>query len=372
MKELCDELNASPWKGAISEAGIGLDFSYQFLSHPGASKTILDIHSPYGSFEFDGRKVSLEAAQALASKAFSKAARVGHSRGTKEVDTSNLFGFAMTGAHYEDKPTHAWACLKTKDFEAYIHYSMETIPDRETAGWVSSLVLSWFLSGCLFPKTTWLNWIGTHPKNHGIQIDVLYAPGIGDVERLSLLGKKSALVYHSGKFQRVVDYVRDYDIIFSGSFNPPHAAHLKIGEGALLELSVSNHTKGFASSEDIVHRLKMLDLFDMPVLITQEPLFLEKDKIFKSYVDKVYTYRMGSDAWNLFVDHLPQSSAANRMSFEVYPRAGYERTPTNDIDVRVLHEVMDISSTEIRERKNYSGLDNKVQQYIENHGLYKS
>jgi nicotinic acid mononucleotide adenylyltransferase len=365
---LSSELNKSPWKGAITEAGIGLDFSYQLLSTPGASKTILDASSPYGSFEFDGRKVSLEAAQALAAQAYSKALRVGHSRPTKDVDTSNKFGFAMTGAHYEDKPTHAWACLKTDKFEAYIHYSLGIVSDRKEAGRKSSVILSWFILGCLLPKESWLDRINQGP--HNSHVDVLYAPGVSDIERLALLGPQSPLVYHKGEFHRVVDYLRDYDTIFGGTFNPPHAAHMKIGEGALFELSQSNFTKGFVSTEDMLHRLKMLNLFGVPVILTQESLFLKKDELFRGCVNKTYTYRMGTDSWNLFIDHLSSSWAAKSMSFEVYPREGYEKRYTENIDVKTLDKVSNVSSTDIREQKNYSALDKKVQQYIESHGLY--
>jgi len=343
MREFLDEINASPWKGAISEAGIGLDFSYQFVSHPGATKTIIDINSPYGSFVFDGRKVSREAAEELATSAFNFAA-------TTEGTVHNIFGFSMTGAHYQDKDTHAWACLKTKKFTAYIHYSIPTNPDRKTVGAISTRVLTWFIEGCLLPKRSWQQHLGFRPT--GAEIDVLYAPGVSDFERLSLLSPTTVLGYNNGQFVRVVDLLRKYDTIYGGAFNPPHDGHVAIASDCLLELSQSNFTKGYASTEDMLHRINMINILGLPLILTQEPLFLRKDKLFKRYVDKTYKYRMGADAWNMFVDHLFSSAAASEMVFEVYQRGGYYPKKVPNIDVTFMDEVMDISSTDIRENED--------------------
>jgi nicotinic acid mononucleotide adenylyltransferase len=359
------KLNQSSWQGAISEAGIGLDFSYSFISQPGATKTILDVHSPYGSFKFDGRKVSLEAAKVLAERSFEIAKKHGTS--------SKLFGLAITGAHYPDRDSHAWAYLKTTDFEGYIHYIIDQCADRELAGWRSSEILRWFLDACLLNQGSWIKHIDRIPNN-GTRIDVLYGPGISDIERLYLLSENNPLVYESGKFHRVVDYVRIHDRICAGSFNPIHKGHLRNASDCMLELSQVTPYKPFVSLEDMLHRIRMIDLCNYPVLITQAPRFLDKHRLLmKLYEREQYTYIVGSDNWNAFVNPLQYAddgkavmSEMKNARFQIFPRIGSEILE-NYIARALDHDIMDVtsldySSTEIRTGDS-NGLTKEVAQY---------
>lgn len=335
-----EAINNSQWIGSISEAGIGLEFSAAWLREPGASKTIMEIHSPYRDLDRPRhmRAVSLENAVRLAFNRF--ASLVAHSDGRP------LFGLAITGAHYEDRDSHAWVACETKYGLSYIHYKIPIEKDRAKVGAISNEIILWFLKGCLLGHN-WSQEIVKMAARRDFTIDVLYTPGVGDEERLMLLRQDSLLAYCDGEFMRVEDCLREYDHIYGGTFNPVHDGHRHVGEGALWELSRHNFTKGWLSVEKTLEIVRSVGK-ERPIIISQEPMFLKKDALLRSYVDKKYTYHMGVDAWNLFLDHLPDRSMADGKSFKVFGRPGYSPTQGVGIDVEFVESNIDLSSSKIR------------------------
>ena len=212
------------------------------------------------------------------------------------------------------------------------------------------------------------------------RVDVIGGTNINYNDYLSLVDEDSCILYHRGQLHRIVDYLRQYDIIYSGSFNPPHNDHLLIGKNALFEISLENVRKGKLNRDDVIHRLKMLDLLDIPVLITMAPRFLEKDAILQWYWKKPYTYRMGVDTWNTMVgarDLLQNGAEFDNMTskFEIVPRKGHE-TIINDVTRHIKFSQIklttaDISSNIIR-GGNPEGLPAKIAAYIKENKLYES
>lgn len=378
MSKFFDEMNASPWKGIISEVGVGLGFTPDFVNHPGASKTILEVRSPYDGFykcKSVVRAVSLENAQATAYDNFRHA-----TERMCQHDGSQYFGLSITGAHYEDRASHAWISFITSGMRAYMHvYFNES--DRYHAAIRLSEIVQWFLRGVCLKDESWQELI-TEKDNiyYDMHVDVLYAPGVSDVERLLLLNGDNPLVYDNGKFQRTVDYLRSSDRIYAGSFNPPHNGHCKAaGDNVLLELSKRSCYKNDVSIEDLIHRIRMINLLGFPVMITDLPLFVSKHKVFSELHSKEYVYRIGADAWNAFVAHhqYPNntwlSERLKNARFEIVNRPNSDITE-NLITKNLSYEIMNMSlmkesSTAVRSG-NRDYIDERVADYIESHNLY--
>ena len=73
-QEFLREFNASPWKGAVTEVGIGVNFINELTLTPGTSKTLLHAECPYFDPILNGnvRAVSLANANRLATHALTK------------------------------------------------------------------------------------------------------------------------------------------------------------------------------------------------------------------------------------------------------------------------------------------------------------
>lgn len=373
-------LHASPWKGIVSEVGLGLEFSASLVREPGASNTIIAIESDYANVfkPYGMRAVSLEYAKHMANYGL---ARSNDWFADKALDNTYAFGLASTAVHYTDRMSHAWVALKTNKFEAYMHVNFTYItPNREAVGKELAKAIYWFIEGTLLHTRSWKDLIATKPD----YIDVLYAPGVSDIERLGLLTAENPLLYHNGKFHRTVDYLRDSKAIYAGSFNPPHNEHLTAGKDALFRIGVHAQGKGFISAEDMLHRLRMLDLLKVPVVIVGTlGMFYQDDQLFRKLWKKGYVHRVGSDTWNRLIkpEQYPNENflgqAMQDSEFEIYNR-GNEAITQNGVSEHLKYRdskivLNSISSTDIREHKiplasNVAGPE--VYDYICTHKLY--
>lgn len=379
MKDFCERLNDSDWIGVISEVGIGLEFTRQFLLHDGASNTILSASCPYGEPPYGGyRAVSLENAQQVSEGMYSWS----HEIARRAKKQGREFGLSITGAHYTDRPSHAWICLTTKSWQAYMHVTIMRSQDRE---WVANVLkdrIVWFMSACLLENKSWqehIEEIRDSLDTHNI--DVLYAPGVSDVERMMLLTPKNPLAFENGKFIRVVDAIRASEgQVYPGAFNPPTIDHLS--QSALYELSQLSKWKAPASIQDMLHRMNMLSISGKTVLVTQCPMFVDKQELLLSY-GAPPEFIVGMDVWN------------NLTADEQYPNANFlsEQLADSFFVVRLREGVPQVESetsktmtymieggpegvmqsTEVRQSsspRDHEYLTEAVGRYIERHNLY--
>ena len=383
MKEFCEDLNSSPWKGAISEVGIGLQFSAGYLKYPGASKTILKVTCDYaGKSVVPGvRAVSLENARREAKDNWILSLP---DNGTD--DSSHRFGLAITAAHYEDRPSHGWVYIATDKWDACMHFSIDTSPNR---GWVAERMserVQWFMNACMLSNESWVTHIadiGDSLETHNI--DVLYGPGLSDVERLLLLRPGNPLTYVDGKFQRVVDVVRKYGNIYAGAFNPPTRRHLSVDD-CLFEISQRHHYKGGVHLESLLHRMRMFSAARRPVLITQAPRFVDKyEALTKAGQSDGMSFVVGADAWNATIaaHQYPSdvwlSEKMPHASFQIMDRPGIE-VQQNTVSSHVPHcmmvtREMHCSSTNVRDSADPAGHEDltvEVSEYVRNHSLYSN
>lgn len=384
IEYLTTKLNASSWRGIISEVGVGIPFSAKYISIPGASNTILHMDSPYAGIGRPGnmRAVSLENAKRIAHSNLLKATL--HVAQTEHSNQQHLFGLAITGAHYSKRSSHAWVYLATPEGDAYMHfYTKYPVASRDDLGKMVIQYVSWFLYNCLIED----DWVKGLTENKW-SIDVLYAAGLSDFERLLLLREDNPLAWGvNGRLMRVEDLVRDAGTVYSGSFNPPTKRHLANAEGCLLEISQKHVYKGDVSSEDLLHRIRMLQAAGRGVLVTKAAKFIDKYMLLLRYLElnakhKV-TFKVGVDAWNATIarhqypshawlgEHMPYGR------FEILPREGYRREDspiTENLDYTLAHaEASAESSTSVRNADipcEHEFLTPEISSYIRQHNLY--
>ena len=386
MQAFYNALNNSPWKGCISEVGLGIEFTANYLLHSGSSKTILyfrcdqvGVSKPKGM-----RAVSLEAAQHQATNMLRQARLATINSGSEVND--HLFGLAVTGAHYTDRPSHGWIALKTLEWEAHMHFTVATNNYRPAVAKIVAKRIAWFLDGCLLNNKPWVEKISVIRKYlDQDNIDVLYAPGISDFERLLLLTPDNPLVYHNGEFHRVVDYVREYPLIYAGSFWPPTKRHLEVSN-CLFEISQKHYYKGDVDAESLLHRVRMLDLEGRPTLLTQAPRFVDKHRVLAARTNEDFTFILGTDAWNATIAHHQYPSMdwlGERMTqadFSVMPRDGIDIyingvSKTLQWSIGITYQYGHYNSTEVRESDDPGGheyLTDEVGRYVTNQRLFQS
>jgi len=384
MTDFYEDMNASPWKGIISEVGLGLEFSASFLRIPGASGTILGVDCDYAGLSLPAgeRAVSLEQARYTADANLLQAC---HVCDHKQEPDENAFGLAITGAHYQDRDSHGWIYLATKKWNAYMHFSISASSSREWVGKVVNERVKWFLNSCLLSTSSWrehIEEIGDSLETH--KIDVLYAPGVSDVERMLLLRPENPLVYCRGQFHRVVDYLRVYDSIFPGTFNPPTKAHLS--KVSLFEITQNHCTKGSLAIGDLLDRMNMLSMSGKAVLVTQAPRFVDKYGLVTSLGMKEVTFQVGTDAWNALIaghqypnmkwlgEQMPHAKFIVRQRDDVRPE---ENAVSNNLDWDYVKDIgskyVSYSSTEVRcsdDPDMHDFLTEEVAAYIRTRGLY--
>ena len=150
FESFCDELNKSPWMGAICEVGIGLPFQAAYVHHPGASSTILFTQCRYSkAFQTNdiGRSVSHEMASRYAWDNYRKCLE------NERVQNENLFSLAVSAAHKvtgERGQSHGWTSVvaleKSTGFPtAYsFHWRVSKEYDIGTAGQILAVYTAWF------------------------------------------------------------------------------------------------------------------------------------------------------------------------------------------------------------------------------------
>jgi len=384
IEYLTTKLNASSWRGCFSEVGVGIPFSAKYVSIPGATNTVLWIESDYAGMENNPcvRAVSFENARDIAQKNLRRAVKFVSQ--TANANTEYLFGLSITGAHYTDRGSHAWVYLATTKGDSYMHfYTPYPIASRDALGKEVIKYVSWFMFNCLIEN----DWVKGITENKW-SIDVLYAAGVSDFERLLLLREDNPLAWNAnGRLMRVEDLVRDTKAVYSGSFNPPTKRHLANAEGCLVEISQKHVYKGDVSSEDLLHRIRMLEAAGRYVLVTKAGKFIDKYLLLLRYLElndnNRITFKVGVDAWNATIarhqypshewlgEHMPFAK------FEVLPRVGFRReeSPVTDhlkftlVDAPAAAE----SSTSVRDADvphEHEFLTPEIADYIRKHNLY--
>jgi hypothetical protein len=391
--EFANELNASEWMGVVYEAGFGIPFQSNYLNIPGASKTILFtgclynkafqpvLKRPSGGFQ---RSVSNQMVESV-SEMFAGQAETtilldmesDHEGGSSFESVPPIFALTVSGAQSGTDyrgASHGWVnigvitepgtiesqpVVEHFAFHFFNHKTAKTwVEDepaslrthqwgrpegswevsevtREQVGAELSRFIQWFMEKVLLNKyDSWSEAIDSMPASDIIRIDVIRASDITIAEHLQLASEDTPLIYDAGEFKRPVDYLRNYNSVYRGSFNPITLTHTDIGDGSLFEISLNNIRKDSVPLTQIADRLSEIEATGNPVLITAGlPAFVQLDELLTNRGGKFFKYIVGVDTFNAVVadKYNPTPNYLTQFyldgsSFIVVPRDGMEVT----------------------------------------------
>lgn len=374
IESVITRINESPWRGMVSEVGFGVPFADDFLSVEGASNTILFTQSPYSrAFQPNvERSVSKEAAEAMANRL--------HTSCPLSEQKGPMFYLAITGSHkkYNERgDSHGWIALKTvipneeKDDvkTTLLHFKVKKVyknqeVKRHFAGkWISAAAL-WLCKAMLLGDySSWTDALDRFPFKEVIKIDIIEDPRMSMEEHL-VLADNTPLLYHRGEFRRPVEYARKYDRYMGGSFNPPHSSHLEAANGAMFMINFENARKDTVSNEDMVHRLKMIDLLDVPVLIMKgRPFTAQQAHLIHNFGKEEFTIVTGADTFNAICNtkYIPANEGLFEQLDEEQEKQAREEILTNFL--AMIYEESGVT-LEVIEREGHELVDNQWSQKI--------
>ena len=264
MSERARLLHNSSWQGVFCVTGGGSGFLAEMLGTAGASRTVLDARFPYSAaslVELLGgaprQACSAETARALAMHCFQRA---------QHLEASRPFGFAVTASLATDRVKRgicrAHIALQTTTHSHHGAFNDFSVTRDRTTQERELTEAAW--KGLLSALG-----LASQPGS-GLQ-SVQAAPGW--------------LALMDGRLDRICTGNHNGALLFPGSFNPLHDAHLKmmayaeqkLGLAGAFELSIENVDKPLLDYIEIHARLQQ---FRHPVWLTRLPTFVEKAEYF--------------------------------------------------------------------------------------------
>jgi nicotinic acid mononucleotide adenylyltransferase len=356
MKSLIREIHESDTYGVILETGCGVPVASNLLSVPGASATVYMSECPYAreychdTYGNKGyRAVSQHYVHAML-----------NSERWLNVGINTVYASSFQVGEYNNVLTHGWIGLKCGDAARYFHVTINEAMSREE-------------------YITRIGEIGVrllHARNAveclGCDVDIVLGNDLetdyeATLRHLSSASEAMALFGVDG-VDRIDTVYRGSEeiILYKGSFNPVHKAHLRLMEHAMgvypdakpyFMISCDVYDKGRIDVSEMRRRIDMLNTLGYDVVVSKKPLF--KDTV--EYVRRRFSGKivlvMGLDTIErVMLDY----SSVNEM---VADFAGTEfmlanRTDNPDTIAAYTHEAihimneayyLDCSSTKVRE-----------------------
>ncbi|DBA84041.1 TPA: hypothetical protein ACH3X1_006523 [Trebouxia sp. C0004] len=263
------------------------------LTVPGASKTVLESRVPYAQSALHNilgqstvNYASVDTANSMAKAAYQQAAKL-------SPFGASIVGVGCTCALMTDR-------IKKGDHKAFIathtgsvtrSYSLQlTKGKRHRLGEdavASKLLLNALATACKLPRDALID-NGLLAGSEHIQEET---SEIADPISVLLKGDVQSVEYSSGNV--VVDAPRGGRVYMAGSFNPLHEGHRGMLAAALTarqdtqgqmegcyEMSVGNADKGLMPAEEVKRRVQPFIDENLPLVLTQAPLYPDKAKIF--------------------------------------------------------------------------------------------
>lgn len=289
----------------IIEAGHGVGLQSAITSMPGSSKYFYIGMCPYGKGNFKGaeRAVSVVRLEAMLSKLMD-------GMGNHQTNSINI---CVTGCYRDGNigQTHAYVLMViTGSHELMFHIVHNSNIDRVSVNNNTAIFCLWMLDTYInYPKMPLSSHVTsgiTALRELGMHVDVV--PDILNngfpLEDL-VTHDNPIYIKSSGFAYRAVDFLRQDPILFRGSFNPPTMAHYAMGsEAGAYEICIDNIDKGIVGHNDLVHRIKMLNLMGKNVLLTRNPYFSQLTDTIRMVGKARITYSIGYDTAMRLIKYL--------------------------------------------------------------------
>ncbi|MEN6407938.1 MAG: hypothetical protein ABFC77_15900 [Thermoguttaceae bacterium] len=277
-EQLVEQIHDAPRRIVLAAAGGGSRAIADLLEVPGGSRTLLEAVVPYSAASMTAylggppdEFCSAATARAMAMAALVRARRF-------EPNNPQPIGAACTASLATDRPKHGphriHAALQTIEqttvWSLQLHKGRRSRTEEEHVA--GRLLLNVVAEACDIAAR--------------LELDLLEGE---QVERLQTVAPPAWRELLMGRLDRVLCPPTDRmpEVLFPGSFNPPHAGHRRmadiacqwLGQRPTFELSIENVDKPPLDFLEIERRLKLFSP-DEPVCLTHAATFLEKTRLF--------------------------------------------------------------------------------------------
>lgn len=317
MENKIKHIHESNAFGIFVETGCGLPVSNALLSVSGASATVYLAECPYskeyqaskyGEKIIDGkpaRAVSLENIKHIINfyKVFEKPANV-----------NLIYVSSFQVGNNNDISTHGWIGVSYKTAGGHINkYYHISIHDSLTrAQYISKIeqigvdILTSVIDGTGVPSNCCID------DGYG-QDGMLASPILPELlTSLQNETDDNFICIKDGKAVRLEDLFRDQAniLLYKGSFNPIHAAHVhnaqlardEYGIDPVFVISSSVYQKGWIEPSEILHRAEILNDLGYSVIVTKDGFFNKNTQYLRKKFKQPIIYVVGSDTLNRILD----------------------------------------------------------------------
>ncbi|KAL0028740.1 hypothetical protein WJX79_003641 [Trebouxia sp. C0005] len=293
VAQLIKLIHDNPAQAVFYATGGGIQALTWLLTVPGASRTVLESRVPYAQSalhnilgQSTANYASVGTANSMAKAAYQQAAKL-------SPFGVSIVGVGCTCALMTDR-------IKKGDHKAFIathtgsvsrSYSVQlTKGKRDRLGEdavAGKLLLNALATACKLPGDALID-NGLLAGSEHLQEETTE---IADPIDALLKGDVQTVEYSNGNV--VVDAPRGGKVYMAGSFNPLHEGHRGMLAAALTaqqdkqgqvegcyEMSVGNADKGLMPAEEVKRRIQPFIDENLPVVLTQAPLYPDKAKIF--------------------------------------------------------------------------------------------
>lgn len=315
---LVKKIHDSNLFGIVCETGCGQPLAQALYSVSGASQTLCLTESPYSKDyqdkkfgKDDNRAVSIEKVQLFLSY---------YMRNNPECNFYYVSSFQV-GDETNKITTHGWIALykynesESDCFIRYYHVSIyESMSRQEYFDKIRDIGIN-LLSG---NKAEHIDSIHITSNYTDLKLTLEH--------HMSSNNEENIVFIKDGKILRFENYLREVNnlILYKGSFNPPHIAHQEMAEKAkelyksetIFCISTKIYQKDDVVIEDLLKRIKMLNILGYSVIISKKPYFKDLVNYIRLKYDRDITLLMGSDTFDRYLDTTPEPMSVNYVVFQ--------------------------------------------------------
>ena len=323
--------------GCFVETGC-LALTPKLMEVAGASKTVFTAQVPYNK-EFEHMKypeaageraVSQELTKAIVNAWMPREKTIGANPNAQlaktEINNDNYWHYAnedasrinfvyastwQIGDETNKVSTHGWvgiwSKLNKKECRTYYHISIHEKMTRK--GYIDTIakigvdIIVSLLDGETLPADCYVDRV-TDDDLGEIRSEIF--------EMMTKSTRENFLTFDNGKMVRLEDLFRDKEdiVIFKGSFNPPHIAHLEAAKMAeehfrtkpVMMIAMEIYQKGWVAPSDMVSRVKMLNDLGYSVIVTLNGYFNRNVEYIRQKFKQPIAFVVGVDTVNRIID----------------------------------------------------------------------